>query len=217
MRKLLILSSVFMGLSNQLAQAQPSCKQIDEAISANEDFVEVALGIDKLPLAPALQTIKSTLKKLDQALTANFRDQSSTQINVIETQVSSGELALAAVAAIENYKVLITAFDSRLATTFDTAMLDYAGFKLLSLTATKTLDWPAMSKTVGESKQSWKKTKGLIKDQAVIDLVDSTQAALDDALTAKDAAWLSSAAQILLDSVDLVERYSKNTSKSACT
>jgi hypothetical protein len=46
--------------------------------------------------------------------------------------------------------------------------------------------------------------------------VDSTHSGLDAAVTAQDKAWLSSMAQVLLDSVDLIERESKNPSKSAC-
>jgi hypothetical protein len=69
---------------------------------------------------------------------------------------------------------------------------------------------------VSEGQSSLEKTKAVLKDQALIDLADSITTALSSSLAAKDSAWLGSSAQILLDSVDLLERQLKNTSKEAC-
>ncbi len=218
MRKFLICASFFSVIlvHQEAAASGTTCKHIDEAISANEDFVEIALGIDTLPLPPAVAKIKSTLALVSGQMTPVALGQSKQQIASLEDQIASHNLPMAAVMAIEHYRTLITAFDQRLPTTFETAILDYVGFKLLGLTAANKVDWSSIASTVEISGVSWEKTRTLLKDQAIIDLVDSTQAGLSNAAKAKDAVWLSSVAQILLDSVDLIERESKNTSKLAC-
>jgi hypothetical protein len=211
------LNLLSFGISPAFAASEPSCKQIDQAISANEDFVEVALGIDDLPLPPALQTIKTTYGKVEPSLSQASRGFADAEIKKVEKNMAEGDLPMAAVAAIENYKVLVAAFDKRLPTTLDTAMLDYAGFKLLSQTAAKTLDWTGMAQTVEGSKINWEKTKALMKDQGVIDLVDSVHVGMQAALLARNVPWLGFSAQVLLDSVDLIERNSPNPAKGACS
>lgn len=206
---LLVLNSAF-------ARSAPTCNDIDKAISANEDFVEVALGIDQLPIAPAVQTIKTTLRSVETGLSLVRKAESSIQFGLVEQNTSKNDLPRAAVAAIEIYKLLINNYESRLPTPLDTAMLDYAGFKLLALTSAKNLDWPEIIKTIEVGRTSLEKTKHHIKDQAIIDLADSISTALTASLAAQDQAWLSSSAQILLDSVDLIERLVKNSNKQAC-
>ena len=198
------------------AASSPHCRDIDKAISANEDFVEVALGIDKLPLPPALAEIRAGVISVRGGMSVAEQAQSAQIVGVIEDQIAKPDLPMAAVAAIENYKVLVVAYQSRLTTSLDTAMLDYVGFKLLGLTAAKPLNWAAMAETVDVSRASWDKTRAALKDQGVIDLVDSAQGSMANALSAKDPAWLASTAQTLLDAVDLIERESRNPSKTAC-
>jgi hypothetical protein len=55
-----------------------------------------------------------------------------------------------------------------------------------------------------------------MKDQGLIDLVDSVHVGMQAALLAKNAPWLGFSAQVLLDSVDLIERNSPNLEKGAC-
>jgi hypothetical protein len=218
MLKLPVLISLLqiLAVNSAFAKADPSCKDIDKAISANEDFVEIALGIDRLQIAPALQTIKNTLKSVESGMPPKSKTDAAVQVELIELNFRRSDLPASAVAAIETYRVLISNYNSRLTTPLDTAMLDYVGFKLLALTAAQNLNWPEISKTVSEGQSSLEKTKAVLKDQALIDLADSITTALSSSLAAKDSAWLGSSAQILLDSVDLLERQLKNTSKEAC-
>ncbi len=210
---LILLNS---GFTTAHAVSTVNCKHMDEAISANEDFVEVALGIDNVPLPPALETIKSRLQLVQPWLSAPEKLKSTAQVADIEAKMKAGDNPMAAVAAIETYQTLIANFKNNLPTTYETAMLDYVGFKVLSLTAAASPDWSELAATVAQSHENWDKTKATMKDQGVMDLVDSTQNALDKALAAKDIRWLGSAAQTLLDSVDLIERQSKNPAKTAC-
>ncbi len=218
MRTSLVLSVLLLSTIFTPAQSgqRVNCKDLDTAISANEDFVEIALGIDDLPLPPALDTIKAQLKRVEPWMTAPLKLKATGQVADIETKMKAGDNPMAAVAAIETYQTLIADFKTILPTSYETAMLDYVGFKILSLTAAQNPNWVELALTVAQGRKNWDKIKPALKDQGVIDLVDSTQTALDKALAAKDSKWLGSASQTLLDSVDLIERQSKNLTKGAC-
>jgi hypothetical protein len=215
MRKALILAVALWtaNFTTSQAGANITCKQIDEAISANEDFVEAALAKDAKATPKA---ITASFKVVSAALSSQHQSDALQQIKLTEEQFSTGDAPLAALSAIENYKILVTAFENRLPTSLDAAMLDYAGFKLRSLAAAKTVDWNLVSATVAEADANWATAKGKMKNKAVIDLVDSIQASLSQAVAGQNTQWLDGVAQILLDSVDLVEAQIKNPAKGAC-
>ena len=203
-------------LTPATAAPKPSCEQIDAAISANEDFVEVALGDDPNGVKAALASIHQSFEEIRPALSGDAANQSESHIKSVDEAVRAGNLAAASVAAVEVYKALATAFEKRLPTTLDAAMLDYAGFKLQGLAASTPVNWIAISATVAESGQNWQSARKHMDDKALPDLLQDVHAGLDSASTARNEEWLSSTAQILLDSVDLVERSIKNPSKDAC-
>jgi hypothetical protein len=216
MHKALILASALWITNFAVSQASPAatCKQIDLAISANEDFVEAVLRKDAKARPKA---ITASFKVISSALSSQHQSDALQHIKLTEEQFNAGNAPFAALSAIENYKVLVTAFESRLPTSLDAAMLDYAGFKLRSLAAAKTVDWALVSATIAEAEANWTKAKGKMEDKAVIDLVDSIQASLTQAVIGQNAQWLDGVAQILLDSVDLVEAQVKNPAKGACS
>jgi hypothetical protein len=172
MMQKLFLILCFLLLDTLQGVAKPNCKAIDAAISAKEDFVEVALA-----------------KQAPNASTVSLE-------------------------ALEDYKKLVARFEASLPTTLPVAMLDYAGFKLRALAAAQNVDWQAIAATRDETHQNWAKIK--LMDKAVFDLGTNNLASLDLALATQNAKWVDSSAQILLDSVDLIERQIKNPAKGAC-
>lgn len=198
------------------AAAKPSCEQIDAAISANEYFVEVALGNDPVAVSEALAAVRQTFAKIKPPLSDDATMQTEKRIKSMNEAVKAGDMGAASVAAVEVYKTLVVAFEQRLPTTLDAAMLDYAGFKLHGLAAATAIDWAAISATVAESNQNWESARKRMNDKAISDLLLDVHSGLNAASTSKNVAWLNSTAQILLDSVDLVERSIKNPSKDAC-
>jgi hypothetical protein len=171
MRNLLIILG-FLILGTMQVMARTDCKAIDAAISAKEDFVEMAL-------------------------TKNAADASA-----------------ASLAALEDYKSLVAQHESVLPTTLPVAMLDYAGFKLRALVAADNLDWQAIAAARNQTKRDWAKVG--LKNKAISDLTSSNLVSLDLAILQNNPKWVDSAAQILLDSVDLIEQQVKNPAQGAC-
>jgi hypothetical protein len=212
------LAALLIVAMPHAADATPdaNCKSIDAAISANEDFVEVALGIDAMSPDAALKTIHDTAKAVEPSLEKDEAKHLQTTLSAIDAAFKAGHMPEAAVAAMENYAVLVKAFEKRLPTTQDVAMLDYAGFRLLGLVATSPPDWEAMTTTVVLAQTRLKATSVRMKDQGLTDLSVTIATGLQDAAKAKDGPWLAHAAQVLLDSVDLMEPKARSTASQAC-
>jgi hypothetical protein len=215
MRMMIALGSCLLCIPASAAP-KPSCDQIDAAISANEDFAEAALGGDAGAAKEALAAIGEQLAVVKAAIPEAARTKAEAQIEAVEAAAAAGDNPGAAVAAVEVYRTLAAAFERRLPTTLDVAMLDYSGFRLAGLAASKPVDWGAIAATVGEAGMNWQTAGKRFKDKGLADLMGDIQTGLEGAAAAKDEAWLGSVARIQLDSVDLLERVVKNREKGAC-
>jgi hypothetical protein len=218
MRIMALLSAgLLCAAANAAAAAQkPSCDQIDAAISANEDFAEAALGGDADAAKEALVAIGEQFAGIKASIPEAARAKAEAQIEAVEAAAAAGDNPGAAVAAGEVYRTLVAAFERRLPTTLDVAMLDYSGFRLAGLAASKPVDWGAIAATVEEAGVNWQTAGKRFKDKGLADLMGDIQTGLEGAAAAEDKAWLGSVAQIQLDSVDLLERAVKNREKGAC-
>jgi hypothetical protein len=221
MRKLMLLTTVLSVLSLNVAHATATdltCKQIDEAISANEDFVGLALDGDTKGALDEIKAMGDSSLAVKDALGAKSTDLVTANINQIAKLNLSNDVPQASQVAMDNYKIMIATFENRVPTTLDVAMLDYTGFKLRGLAAAKNVDWAMVATIIAESNSHWTAAKLNIKDaKAIVELGDDIHAGLAAALATKNAGWLTTGAKTLLDSVDLIEHQVKNPSKDACS
>ena len=211
-------AALFLTVQPLAAQTLPSCALIDKTISATEDFAEFALAGETGHAREALGVLHQTFTKIKSGLSADAVAKAQTQIDAADTAFAARDLPRAAVAAVETYRVLIVALRSRLPTTLDVAMLDYTGFKFHALNAVVPKNWNAIAENVSRSAENTAKAqKRLTGNTGLADLIGNIQTGLAGASAAKIPGWLDSAAQIQLDSVDLLEQVIKNPSPDACT
>jgi hypothetical protein len=210
-------SLVALFAAPSLAASKANCDAIDKAISANEDFVEIALGSDAPALLEAQRAVHGNFALISAALPQDVARKAEAAMANLDAAVAARQKSEASLAAMENYTILVKAFDQRLPTTPEVAMLDHAGFKLHALLAAKTIDWSAIGETVAKTEALLTSATGQIKDKAVKDILATIATGLLDAHAAQDSAWEHHSAQMLLDSVDLIERTVKNPSKQACS
>jgi hypothetical protein len=213
---LFLALALAMAGSAQPALAKASCDEIDAAISATEDFAEKIAAGDVSAVKADMSAIRKSHAVIAADLGAEAGAATDVDVKMVNDAIAKADYPAAANAALSLYRNLTTEFAKRLPTTLDIAMQDYSGFQLRVLAAMPETDWTAVEATVSESSGNWNATKKLLKDNALRDLGDSVQAGLTDAAKARNGAWLSSVAQIQLDSVDLLEHVVKNTSKGAC-
>jgi hypothetical protein len=219
MLKSVIIAGSILALSTvpSLAASKASCDAIDKAVSANEDFVEIVLGGDASAHTDAQKAVRNNFALVAASLAPDVAGQANAAMAKLDSAFAAGQMSEASLAAMENYTVLVNAFDKRLPTTNEVAMLDHAGFKLHALLAAKSVDWAAIGETVANTQTLLKSASNQIKDKAVKDILATISSGLSEAHKAQGSAWEHHSAQLLLDSVDLIERTVKNTSKQACS
>jgi hypothetical protein len=199
------------------ASAAPSCEVIDKAISAQEDFVEMALSGDAEATAAAQKAVHGHVASIATALPANLSPKTEAALTKLDAAVAGQNMSEASLAAMENYALLVEAFEKRLPTSRSIALLDHAGFKLQALAAAVPVDWSAIAATLQDANRDIETASGMISDNALRDVMQTISKSLASAQAAKNNAWITSSAQMLLDSVDLLERSVKNKSKQACS
>lgn len=214
-----LVAGLALASTAALADSDPSCKLIDRAISANEDFAETAMAGDSADITSNFEAVKEGYDNVKSFLSEQDSSAIAGLIATIEKEITGSEPKNAAVPAIDIYRILITAFEKRLPTTLDVAMLDYTGFRLKALVSFPSPDWPGIvdtAKVSADNVASVVKRLKAMKDGALADLTRHHQRSITEASKAANAAWLNDAAQIQLDLVDLLERRVKNDDSAAC-
>ena len=221
MRQFYLLTFTFLAatpiITPLAAQTQPSCKLIENVISAAEDFSEFALAGDGKQAKASLAALLALTVKIKPALPAAAAARLEAAVSATDAAFKSGDNPQATLAALNSYRVLVHALRLRLTTTLDVAMLDYSGFRLHALTAADPVDWQAVANSVAQSATATKNTQDLLAGAfGLRDLAGSIQQGLEGAVALKSSKWLESTAQIQLDSVDLLEQAINNPSPNAC-
>ncbi len=214
-----LVAFLALTASAAIANSEPSCKLIDRAISANEDFAEAAMAGDNADITGDFEAVKEGYDSVKPFLSEQDSGAIAALIAAIEKEIAGSEPKNASIPAIDIYRILITAFEKRLPTTLDVAMLDYTGFRLKALVSFPSPDWPsivATAKVSADNVASVVKRLKAMKDGALADLTRHHQRSITESSKAANAAWLNDAAQIQLDLVDLLERRVKNDDSAAC-
>jgi hypothetical protein len=209
---ILSLSWTNLGQAKQIA----NCEAIDSAISATEDFVEVALGVDQTARAGAQKALVDSLSAIETTVPSDVLLKARSGLMRLDKALADNHISEAALLAMDNYEILVRTYAQRLPTTQDVAMLDHAGFKLHALLSADSIDWHAIGTELTKAGGDLKSASQKLNDKAIRDLLGTLSKGLDDAYRAQNKAWEHNMAQLLLDSVDLIERTVKNPSKSAC-
>jgi hypothetical protein len=199
------------------AAPQADCKAIDAALSATEDYVELALAGDATGTAGAKAEALKTFAAVSRFLPADTQQGAATRLQAMAEIPQGAAVTASSLSAMDVYADLAKAFKDRLPTTLDVAMMDHAGFELEARLASNPIDWDQMSQRVTEANSGWTRSANMISDKGLKDVLTSVHVNLETAVAAHNPAWARLAAQLLLDSVDLVERQVKNTSHHRCS
>ncbi len=218
MKTKFILALTCICLLQEQAQAkQPAtCKTIDAAISANEEYVEAILAANPDALGKTRKDMTALNRELGTALSPANAKASATAIAALDAAAAAGNDRDAMLAAMRNYAVLVKNFKSRLPTSQNVAMLDHAGFSLQALSADGAPDWVMVKAVQTALAADVKAIDGQMEKGPLADLLHDTVSSIDAAIAQSDAKWLNDSALILLDSVDLVEAVVKNKTPDAC-
>jgi hypothetical protein len=198
------------------AKSAASCKTIDDAISANEEFVESILEANPKARVTTREDMSRFNVELGSALSTSNAKASAKAIAALDTALASGNERDAMLAALQNYAVLVRNFKTRIPTSQNVAMLDHAGFSLQAIAASGTPDWALVKSAQTALATDLTAIDKQIDAGPLADLLHDTASNIDQAIAQSDVKWLNASALILLDSVDLVEAVVRNNSPGAC-
>lgn len=192
--------------SNAGGSAAARDQLLDSTASLNENLVEFALAGKADKVAESLRDIEAAMPKLESSLGAAVYAAVASQLGAVKAAVARHDLDAAALSSIEIYRLLQEAIDQKTrAAPLDVALLDYSGFKLSALAAAPQPNWTTMNDAVVEEDRFWKRLEPSVHDASLQALVSHIGQGLADGVARKDSAEIAFAAEMLLDSVDLLE------------
>lgn len=180
---------------------------IGDAASACEDLAELAQDGDR----PAMEEGVATLRDAVLGATALLRGEASAieaELGHIEAARAAGRDRQVALGAVELYRLLVSSSAlSHPIVPVEVSLLDYAGFRVGILATGTPPPWGQIGPTVRDAGQRWKAIEPQVANKGLRDLMNSTNAGLEGAVRARDANAVRFGAQILLDTVDLLEQF----------
>lgn len=181
-------------------------KLLDEVASLNEDLVEFALAGNIAKINETANAIGASLSKLKAAVGTRTFAAVEARVRDQRTAIDAGNHTATALASVEIYRLLQDAMNpTARPVPLPVPLLDYAGFKLLALAKADAVDWGIIDATANEAASFWSDVEQRIDSVALRNLLDSIMTGLHDASSARNPAFTAFAAQVLLESVDLLE------------
>ena len=188
---------------------------LTDAASIHEDLIGFALDGKADKVAELVAATRKALPTLRPLLDATAFETLGRQLMEMEHASSKNDTLGTALAAVEAYRVLETAMDTRSRPApIEVAMLDYSGFKLSVLAAMQGTDWAAIATTASASDGSWSTLNTSVKDASIRNLVGAIQEGLGAAVARKDIQGVKFAAKMQLEVVDVLEGYFQRSPKS---
>ena len=205
--------------SNLNASAKPK-EQSDrnallaDAASINEDLIGFALDGETAKVADKVLAMRGALPALRPLLDDGTFEVLTRHASAMERALAKKNVLASALAAVEAYRTIENAIEaSSRSAPIGVAMLDYSGFKLSLLAATREPDWARIRAGVKELREFWSALVGSIEDKRMRNLFTVIQDGLKSAAERKAINGVKFAAKVQLEAVDVLEQYFKGNYK----
>lgn len=221
-----LVAALALGACGNPARVQPSSNSTDETVTsapaisvapasclatgaeAFEVLTESAAASPISKLDTDARGAVATARACQSTLNEDQASALSASIGRIESFATSRNRTELALAAVEGYRVLVSA-QVRTATDIplEVALLDYAGFRYQAGAASTPPLWDDMRQAVQVAEQQWRSVAPRITDSALKAQFSSDLAALRVAVDRSDVAAARTAAVNELAHVDLLESH----------
>lgn len=121
--------------------------------------------------------------------------------------LGNGERTAAAIAAVESFRVLVSAQDDSAALPVDVSLLDYAGFKFDALTRSEPVDWNQAAEVAGFARDTWVRLSGRVSAPGLRGAVESALSGMDEAVRLQNEGAAHIAVSDELALVDALEEF----------
>jgi hypothetical protein len=194
-----------------MAVASPSqASQINEVLlgsmSPYEDLIEYTLLGKDYDVSKALITADQHSKSVTKTLPAPTAQKFNAMMEALHKAVKSKESNMTAMYAADIFRLLAENLQNdSLDVPKEVSLLDYAGFKLRVLAASKKPDWQDIRTTIDQATGWWDVVRSKVSMNGLSNTFDTLIRGLDASAKTRNLDMLSFAAQMTLDLVDLLE------------
>jgi phosphohistidine phosphatase SixA len=202
----LILFSIALIAVASTSRAGGTNEVLLGAMSPFEDMIEYALAGQDSGVSEALAAADQNSKSVMETLHAPAAQELTALMDALRDAAKSRDSLKTATYAVDIFRLLT---DNLQADSLDVpkevSLLDYAGFRLRVLAASKNPDWRDVRTTIGEAAGWWKAVRPRVSMRGLIDTFDTLVGGLEDSERTRNVEMLGFAAQMTLDLVDLLE------------
>lgn len=204
-----LLSGLFVvTILSSSAMAQTNNTILFDAMSTYEDLTEYALDQNKEGIDQTIKSLDRLVDKLKNKLSKKAIQNLSENIEKIKIAKDNVDFPKIALYAVDSYKAISEELDtSTLKIPKEVVILDYIGFKLLTLLIQQNVDWNLIKKTSNEGLSQWENIRIQTSDKPLRNVMDTAIQGIQVAVNSKNMDMLRFAAQVDLDLVDLLEGY----------
>jgi hypothetical protein len=204
-----LLSGLFVvTILSSSAMAQTNNTILFDAMSTYEDLTEYALDQNKEGIDQTIKSLDELVDKLKNKLSKKAIQNLSENIEKIKIAKDNVDFPKIALYAVDSYKAISEELDtSTLKIPKEVVILDYIGFKLLTLLIQQNVDWNLIKKTSNEGLSQWENIRIQTSDKPLRNVMDTAIQGIQVAVNSKNMDMLRFAAQVDLDLVDLLEGY----------
>ena len=187
-------------------QASQTNQVLLGAMSPFEDMIEYALAGKDSDVLKALTIADQNSKSIATTLPAPAAHKFTALMDALRQAATIKNNRKTARCAVEIFRLLAEILQ---ADSFElpkeVSLLDYAGFKLLILAASKKPDWRAIRTTINETTSWWNAIRSKVTMNGLSNTFDTLICGLETSAKTRNLDMLGFAAQMTLDLVDLLE------------
>lgn len=199
--------------SNEPVAANTAATESDknaQLLAAAEDYETLTESAFDKPLgdlAAVQAAAHEKVRGIGRWLTAD----QSRRLDELNMQLDAAQKAqdrsMLALAAVESFRVLVSAQDATGKTPVEVSLLDYAGFKYDALNKARPVDWDQMAADAKFARDTWTRLSPQVRAAALNGAFDNAVTGMEKAVEQKNQAAAAIAASNELALVDLVEEY----------
>jgi hypothetical protein len=190
------------------ARAEDAGPKLLAAAEPFETLTEESFSAKAGQLDRRIAAAETAAGQVHALLPADGQGALDRELAAIRTARQANDRAGIALAAVEGYRVLVSAAPPGKVPT-EVSLLDYSGFRYDADLKAKPVRWPDMQEATHFASQQWDAIAGRVQDARLAKRVTAALQAMQAAVEKKSAAGARHAATSLLDLVDELEGYFK--------
>jgi hypothetical protein len=188
------------------AQSDRNTRLLDAA-GGFETLTETALTQPFTALTATRQAAVDRAATVRSLLTAEQTTRLDALADALDAALAGQDRTATAIAAVETYRVLVSAQDGTAKVPVDVSLLDYAGFKYDTIVQAQPIDWTGMATDVGYAREVWTRLSPDVSSQALVGAFESSLAGMETAVRERNPVAARVAVSTELALVDALEEH----------